>query len=635
MRTGGAGDRRTAEVRKQGVDAPAGSIVADEVERQGKIGLRIVIETFPLFEQRARAVRLLHAGLGQRVHDEGLLIQLPFFQIGRRGQHATQIGRAVQQHPFVHGEVCLASPGQAEDDIRRDRGVASVVGPPAPTAVDVLLRIDTLEPDPDLLRQPGIQVRPLDPQPLKCTERDDIRQEAAEGLLDALVGVVLQVGESAQHARGQARLYPDFQLAPGGVDIVREAHQLEHVAIDLDLAARPHDLGRGVAFDGQGDLHCVAEPRSRGLCPHVDHGLFDIAEGTRGPDCFVGPARGDRHGFRRAAKQRQAGGRGRVGHVEIAAGRVVDDRRDVGTVARNEEARQHRAHQEVLRRQDGRAGLSDQRIPGGRTSIHHPGGQIVGQRDLHGGLARRVGLHGGTPVGDIREFRSDLGAACVPAAASALAVLRKLRDQPVDVQHQGQSSLNAQGPFAVESIEDGAGLVCGQGQHRLIDQRERDIRGHALAAGIQRLNVPSDRGPGRELRQGLSLRTARGRQAPARGHDDLQLLVGGRDPQLHQPQLEGRGLSARCRTGLVDPLYDDDRDEHVGRPRRLDRQAQHLAVRRELDHLVAQDAAAFDRDQRLHYSLVGAGNQHLGDVAHAVLVFIRDELDAVVVLLPP
>ena len=99
----------------------------------------------------------------------------------------------------------------------------------------------------------------------------------------------------------------------------------------------------------------------------------------------------------------------------------------------------------------------------------------------------------------------------------------------------------------------------------------------------------------------------------------------GGDRQLDVADLVPRdGVGRRRR-----PVH-DDRDEDVRHRRIGDRDAQALAVRRELANLARLDLAALDRDESLRAG-EGRGHEHVGGVADLVALLVRDELDRVVV----
>ena len=188
-------------------------LVVDQVERQRQVRFAVDAQPLARLVQRAGPVRLHLPGLGQRVEGERLPVELPGFEALRRLEAFGQVAHAAIQHGLIHGEAGLLGLRQREDDVRRDRDPAVVALPPAPAAVDVLLRVDPLQPHADLLRELGVQIGPRHPQLLQRRVGDDVGQEAAHGLLGALVRVVLQVGQPAQRPRGQARFQRHVQLA--------------------------------------------------------------------------------------------------------------------------------------------------------------------------------------------------------------------------------------------------------------------------------------------------------------------------------------------------------------------------------------------------------------------------------------
>ena len=227
-------------------------LVVDQVERQRQVGFGVGAQPFSRLVQRAGPVRLHVPGLGQRVEGERLLVELPGLQTLRRLEAFGQVAHAAIEHGLIHGEAGLLGLRQRRRPRTRDCDPAVVALPPAPAAVHVLLRVDPLQADADLLRQLGLQIGPRHAQLLQRRVGDDVGQEAAHGLLDALVRVVLQIGEPVQHPRGQARLERHVQLALRRVGVRRDADQLEAFLVQRDLAARADHLRRGVAVGPAG-----------------------------------------------------------------------------------------------------------------------------------------------------------------------------------------------------------------------------------------------------------------------------------------------------------------------------------------------------------------------------------------------
>ncbi len=94
----------------------------------------------------------------------------------------------------------------------------------------------------------------------------------------------------------------------------------------------------------------------------------------------------------------------------LRAGVVADQRRELRPVADHEEARRRRPHQERLGDQQFIGLLADLRALGDAHGAEDPGGQVIGQLDLHAGLTVPVGDHVGVPEGGILEALAQLGA---------------------------------------------------------------------------------------------------------------------------------------------------------------------------------------------------------------------------------
>ena len=449
MRRGGAGDRLPADVGQQRLDARRRGLVVDQVERQRQVRFAVGAQPLARLVQRAGPVRLHLPGLGQRVEGERLLVELPGFEALRRLEAFGQVAHAAIQHGLIHGEAGLLGLRQRKDDVRRDRDPAVVALPPAPAAVHVLLRVDPLQPHADLLRELGVQIGPRHPQLLQRRVGDDVGQEAAHGLLGALVRVVLQVGQPAQHPRGQARFQRHVQLALRRVGVRRDAHQFEALLVRPHLAAGADHFRRGVAVDRQGDLDRVLQGRDcRDRLRRHQH--LDLARAGRhrhGPDRLVRAARRDRDRAGGLRGQVKAGRLDIDRHLPRIGGRVVDHGGDLGPVAVDEEARQHRPHQQVLGGDDVGLALPHPRVGGGRAGVHRPGGQVVGQRHLDLRLPVGAGRHVRPPeraVGELAADAGHLGAAA--ATAAALAPFCQLGDEPIHVQHPASRRSARPGP---------------------------------------------------------------------------------------------------------------------------------------------------------------------------------------------
>ncbi len=503
--------------------------------------------------------------------------------------------------------------------------MAVIIDPPAPAAVVVLLGVEPLERGAHLLGEIGLHLWAGQPHLVQRLIGEDVGQEAADGLLDAFVGIVLQIIQRVLRGGGERAIHLDGQPALRTVELRR---QLDQLLADLrlrKLAGGRHHLRRGVVIDRKRVLAAIviahAVRRRLRLHRDLDLPLAPCPLHRDRPDDLGLLAGGELDLLLRAAGHLDAlGGEDDLGG-ERARGVVMDDGGDVGLVADDEEARQDGTHQHI----QGAANIYLAAPHGGlrrdAPRPHPPGGEVIRQLDLDAGAAVRVGLDDRVPEGRIGELGPNEG---VPGAAPA-ALRARSQLTVVGFHRDGQRHArpHADAALAPEALQQRGAAIFGQRQHGQIGQAQRKLRRDRVAGVIGDLHIV-----GRRLARAIVRALLDG---AIRRQRDVQALLLDRDGQLDQAHLEAGQAVGR----LIRALDDDDGDEDVGNMRRLDGHADDLGVALQGAHLAGEEVAALDGNQRPDSTGVGRGDQNLGHVADLVIVFIGDQVDAIVALLPP
>ncbi len=564
---------------------------------------------------------------------EGHLVELPgLLDLVRGLEAALQEARAPIQHRARHRIALLVRGPEPPEHVGGDEGVALAVGPPAPAPVRVLEVDQFLQPHPQLEGQLLLQFWIRDAQPIQGPHGHQVGQEAAHRLLRALVGEVGQVVQAIQHARGQARLQGDLQLAVlrgllGQVDHLQAALRRRHTR-------GGHHLRRLVADHGQLHAHRVLQvPSHSGVGDHHPAGLgihldelveASLAAGVKAQ--LGGPL-----GLLRIPGEE---GRAfhRQGHVHLSQGLVrgvADQGADLGPIPPGEETGQGRPDEEILGGDDLVAGVPHPGVVADGSDHQAPGGQVVRQGDGEAHLAQFIGDQVRLPVGHVREVAAQLQQAATAAATAAFSALRQLLVEPVLVDDQERPSVHAQGRPAVEALQQGGIVADGQAEHRFVDEGRAQLHvGRRLPSLVRHREQVAHHVPRLEAGRFWPLQQLAGRVH----HLDLdgQLPLAGIHRQLHVAHAHGRGG-----VGLVHALHQDHAHVDVGDMLLGDGDLQGLAVA--LQHLdpALQDAAALQGHQGVDRPAEGAGRQHFGRLPGPVEVLVPDQLQPVVVLPPP
>ena len=484
-----------------------------------------------------------------------------------------------------------------------------------------MLAVDALQTLAYQGRQVLLQLGVLDPQVAHGLVGQDVGQPAAHGLLDALIGVLFQVLEPVAHPGSQRRIDLHGQLSLRRIIAGWEDNGLQPLACHVELAGGGHHLGRRVGIDGQGNLDGVGQPTSA-RCG-AQHDPVDVQDGHRPLDLDFATGR---HGHPlRAAVDLQAlrlqGDRG----IHRGRGIVVHHHAQGGPVADDKKARGHGAHQQIERAQHVHRALADQGIGRHAAPAQAPGGQVVGQFDLHRGSAAAVGAHDGVPVGRVDKARADQALAGHGHAAAPLALRfdRQLGSHAVDRWDQRGRGANAYPARPVKVVDHGdTAVAAGQGQHGQVDQVQGELGLDTSPGVIGHPHVIADALARRIVLPGPDVAIG------GQGHVQRPGFRGHRQGDIAQLE-RGQGIA------FVDPLDQRHRDVHVGHVGLHDGQANDLAVAFQGDHPIVNDLAPFDGQQSFDRPAERRGHQDLGGIADLVFALVGDQLDAVIVLAAP
>ncbi len=171
-------------------------------------------------------------------------------------------------------------------------------------------------------------------------------------------------------------------------------------------------------------------------------------------------------------------------------------------------------------------------------------------------------------------------------------------------------------------LDDVGSRHVGQGQDREVNQLQGQLGLHPLAPMVCGQDVVGHRLPGAVVLPGLHVLV--------RFDGQLELFLLGRNRQGSVADLEGAQ-----RLCLIHALDDDHRNVDVGRVLRQDGNLDQVAVGLQGQEFMLHDVPALDGQQGFDRAGVGRRDQDLGRVAHVVGLFVRHQVNAVVVLPPP
>ena len=129
----------------------------------------------------------------------------------------------------------------------------------------ILPRVQLVQRDVDLLGQRDLQRGRHDAELVQRPIGQHIRQEAADGLLGAFIRIVLEIVQTVDHARRQRRIDFDAELTRSVVVALRQHDQFGALPGLLQLPARAHDVGRGVAQHFQRAVRAGGQARLAGI----------------------------------------------------------------------------------------------------------------------------------------------------------------------------------------------------------------------------------------------------------------------------------------------------------------------------------------------------------------------------------
>ena len=510
----------------------------------------------------------------------------------------------------VDGVTGSARLAEADQYPRGDRRVGIVAGPPAPAAIDVCIVVQALQRSLDeridvaLVTGADVRESKFGRGPPQCERRE----EAADGHLRTLIRILVDVRQRRVHAGRQRRRNVDRQLARFGAHIVRHFDRLRRLVGHLTGGA--DGLRREECVERQRKLHRVG--LATGLRVKRECDAIAARRNRRLPPHLRIRVRLDVHALRRIARHRHALGLQRDVDVGRCSRKVVDDRAERRLVARDEEARHGRTDDHVLHRHDVVVRVARPRVLGDAARGEAPRRQRVRQPHLDARTAVGAGAERGVPVRRVRKERARLVAGAAAAALAALPHADRPLVRAVDRCREARSAHDAQRPARPERVERFARQVVPQRQHRLVDERQRELRRHAAAFAVGR----ADR-----VRHGLA-RT----ELIAVGLDlDVQVLHVSRHLQFDDPELHLRKRIFGCRR-----LEEHHTDEDVRHVVLRDRHFDHLGVRREVAQLRLEQPAALLRDQPAARR-ERRRNQDLRRVARLVGVAVGDERDRIIV----
>ena len=164
---------------------------------------------------------------------------------------------------------------------------------------------------------------------------------------------------------------------------------------------------------------------------------------------------------------------------------VVHHRTQHRLIPDHHEARSQRADQHVQRSDYVYSFLAHLRLSGHRLSGHAPGGEVVGQVNLHAGPAGLIGAHRRGPEGSIGELCAHHW--LTRTTASALAFLAYFEVVAIHRHDQRARRGQAQTALTVEHIHDVARVGPNQRFHGQVHELQRELGLDPIPLIVERL----------------------------------------------------------------------------------------------------------------------------------------------------
>ncbi len=139
------------------------------------------------------------ASAGQHVQDEGLPIENPLLGVVIDGLHRRgDKHQSTLEHVFIDWLIGGFGFDQTKQRIGAGQRITLILREPAPAAVGMLFALQTGNGILQRGVKVGAQFRLIQAELLERPERDHIRQELRDGLLDALIRIVFQVVQAVK-----------------------------------------------------------------------------------------------------------------------------------------------------------------------------------------------------------------------------------------------------------------------------------------------------------------------------------------------------------------------------------------------------------------------------------------------------